>query len=1096
MKPLEQEVRFKYNAAQMRRFRQEMKESGAAGEKGFKKTDMEAGRLEQTMRRIKLAAFGMISALGFGAALTAIGKVNGDLEQMKVAFEVMLGSAEKGKKVLDELFLFTETTPFQFEEVAAAGRILLAMGSSSGKLQGELRMLGDIASGTNTPLAELALIFGKIRSKGRVTMEELNQLSERGIIGINTLAEHFGKTTTQMGKMIEKGEVGFPLLMELMAGLTSEGGKFFQLTDKQSATFLGMVSTMKDLGLGAFRDATNALFETLKVDLKAIKSRIETARASGELARMTEKVSDALKTGYEITKRTIGFLIEHRGAIARLVRAYIEFKVAMVVMKGVAAAYRITMMALHLANIAYSHSTMAARIATNAFKASLVSTGIGALVVALGFAFEAFYQYATAASDAETATDSLMERVYALKGAYVELTKKQAQAQIAANVIQATALNTEIDRLRKEKESLEAQFKETLKQDAKDRNISNPYDTPGQRMNLDAQKKIDEQVAFIQEKIKEIAAQQVALILTIDNLDTLDENLGDPGETPVSAEDPSKKKKKKVSDFEDPIKEIIENVFENAVNRFTDELNTAKVDHAKGLISDADLEAAALAAAERYQEEFMTLFNQLAGGISFQGFTIQLTAEELSLLKKIFLDAYGDAGRVIDDVTAKADKNKKKISETATTIRALKTALNGMRQLGASLGIISDGLSKVIDGALNAADALVSLGETKDAIASGDLSGSAGSASLAAGYIGIATSVASMITPLLSGGDKDKVEDAIKENTRRIEKSIKELAESLRFGEDLTGDEINAIASAFLTANGGLGNLSVNSGPNQYAQTETRFENLFDLLDDAGIDTAGFRSNLERYMSDMAVSSSLNNKVLFANAQANMFALQGDIRSLLDSLLGSQGMFNPGTTSGVLGGASFLSSFGGADEKETFDSILDGLLGLSGISEEMLSFLSSIKDLSDPLSTSGRAAIKALVESLARDATAGGFNFGSMSPGDVDEILNTLLGFGESSAPDEYTRSVQIARSITEVQSNELIAIQETALLYLRQIRDGLSGASGSGGTGSGGRGGSNPSASPISISVGVTGGLSDSLIDETLDRIEQRLRELNRTGS
>ena len=47
-----------------------------------------------------------------------------NMEQQKVAFTSMLGSAEKAQKLLDQMQDFAASTPFQFNEIVDAGKNL------------------------------------------------------------------------------------------------------------------------------------------------------------------------------------------------------------------------------------------------------------------------------------------------------------------------------------------------------------------------------------------------------------------------------------------------------------------------------------------------------------------------------------------------------------------------------------------------------------------------------------------------------------------------------------------------------------------------------------------------------------------------------------------------------------------------------------------------------------------------------------------------------------------------------------------------------------------------------------------------------------
>ncbi len=175
----------------------------------------------------------------------------GKIEQFEVQFESLLGSSEAAKKMVKDLVDFTARTPFQLDGVAQATKQLLAQGVAAEDIQGELKVLGDIAAGTGKPLGELAQIYSKSLAKGKVQTEELNQLSEAGVPIMDALIElaaKYGNTISKddIYESAERGEISFRALREAMGLLTEEGGVYENQMEKQSKTLFGRFSTLKD----------------------------------------------------------------------------------------------------------------------------------------------------------------------------------------------------------------------------------------------------------------------------------------------------------------------------------------------------------------------------------------------------------------------------------------------------------------------------------------------------------------------------------------------------------------------------------------------------------------------------------------------------------------------------------------------------------------------------------------------------------------------------------------------------------------------------------------------------------------------------------
>jgi tape measure domain-containing protein len=193
---------------------------------------------------------GVAGAAGAGAAAVA-GLFKGvslaaDFEQTKVAFTTLVGDAGRAQKVLGDLRKLGAETPFEFPELADAGKKLIAFGEGSDTVASTLRRIGDISAGVGAPVSEIAELYGKARVQGRLFSEDINQLTGRGIPIIQELAKQFGVSDSEVKKLVESGQVGFPNIEAAFVSMTSQGGKFNGMMQAQSKTTTGLFSTLKD----------------------------------------------------------------------------------------------------------------------------------------------------------------------------------------------------------------------------------------------------------------------------------------------------------------------------------------------------------------------------------------------------------------------------------------------------------------------------------------------------------------------------------------------------------------------------------------------------------------------------------------------------------------------------------------------------------------------------------------------------------------------------------------------------------------------------------------------------------------------------------
>jgi tape measure domain-containing protein len=240
---------------------------------------------------------GLGAALAGGAAALGAGIKSvtsaADFEQTKVAFTTLIGDAAKAEQTLAQLRELGAKTPFEFPELADAGRKLIAFGEGSDTVAATLARIGDVSAGVQAPVNEIAELYGKAQVQGRLFAEDINQLTGRGIPIIGELAKQFGVSDSQVKKLVETGQVGFPQIEQAFVNMTSEGGKFAGMMEAQSKTTNGLFSTLKD--------TINEVFLTLGTPINdAIRPLVEQAIALAQklaplAAEAGTKIRDAIQ---------------------------------------------------------------------------------------------------------------------------------------------------------------------------------------------------------------------------------------------------------------------------------------------------------------------------------------------------------------------------------------------------------------------------------------------------------------------------------------------------------------------------------------------------------------------------------------------------------------------------------------------------------------------------------------------------------------------------------------------------------------------------------------------------------------------------------
>lgn len=205
-----------------------------------------------------------VAGIGWGVSLVA------EAETARVAFGTLLGSAEEADALIGSLESFSASTPFQLPDIQESARKLLAYGRGAADIEGDLQVLGDIAAATGRPLGDLADIYGRVKSTGKVSGEILNRLAERGVPIYKAFADTMGVAEGEVKSLVSGGTVGFADLQRALASTTAEGGKFAGGMAAQSRTIAGLWSTLTDNLKIGFRTAFAAGAEA--IDLNGLLS--------------------------------------------------------------------------------------------------------------------------------------------------------------------------------------------------------------------------------------------------------------------------------------------------------------------------------------------------------------------------------------------------------------------------------------------------------------------------------------------------------------------------------------------------------------------------------------------------------------------------------------------------------------------------------------------------------------------------------------------------------------------------------------------------------------------------------------------------------
>lgn len=201
--------------------------------------ELESGKMDRALGRVLTGA----ALAGF---LREVVKVRGEIQQLGIAFETMLGSKKAADQMITDVVDFAQKTPYTVTDVASNVKQLIAMGVASEDVMDTLKSLGDVAAGVAVPISRIAINYGQVASIGKLQTREMKDFMMAGVPLAKELARMLGVTRNELDELITKGRVGFPMVEQAFKNMSGEGGAFNNLMEKTSKSVTGQISNVMD----------------------------------------------------------------------------------------------------------------------------------------------------------------------------------------------------------------------------------------------------------------------------------------------------------------------------------------------------------------------------------------------------------------------------------------------------------------------------------------------------------------------------------------------------------------------------------------------------------------------------------------------------------------------------------------------------------------------------------------------------------------------------------------------------------------------------------------------------------------------------------
>lgn len=204
------------------------------------------------MSQLRTMATGYVSVLGAVHFVKRLAEVRGEFDMQLISLKALLQSEERATELYNRLQGLAVVSPFKFMDLTGFAKQLSAYQIPANELYDTTKRLADLSAGLGVDMNRIILAYGQVRSAAFLRGQELRQFTEAGLPMVQALADKFGLlenrvvSTGEVFDKISKREVPFEMVKEVIDDLTDEGGRFYQMQEKQSESLKGKISNLAD----------------------------------------------------------------------------------------------------------------------------------------------------------------------------------------------------------------------------------------------------------------------------------------------------------------------------------------------------------------------------------------------------------------------------------------------------------------------------------------------------------------------------------------------------------------------------------------------------------------------------------------------------------------------------------------------------------------------------------------------------------------------------------------------------------------------------------------------------------------------------------
>ena len=261
-----------------------------------------------------------------GAAIKNFVDSASNIQSLRASFESLTGSVDATNKVMGTLYEFGKKTAFSNEQIQSAGRSFLAVGQNADQMQESLKLAGDIAGATGADLSQLVLPLSQAYARGTLQTQDFYQILNSGAGALRGTLQKAVEAKTgisNLGDAMSQGKVSTDLVWEAMRAATAQGGFAFDGAIKQSETFNGRMSNLKEaitnvgLGMIGVNAATGEVDSTgTFAKFSGVVQGLVNYLSSSNFQSLMKSMSDGLTSAINSLAGAVAFVVQNKDIFA------------------------------------------------------------------------------------------------------------------------------------------------------------------------------------------------------------------------------------------------------------------------------------------------------------------------------------------------------------------------------------------------------------------------------------------------------------------------------------------------------------------------------------------------------------------------------------------------------------------------------------------------------------------------------------------------------------------------------------------------------------------------------------------------------------